>query len=860
MKFDFVKIEEIFDIKDYEYFAHHKKVEEIKVNEKLQDHISLCEEYLKKIIEEKKLSKIIEKILMSLELESNRKEFYYKLIANVISFHDFGKINPEYQKQKMKNKNFYNFPINIEGLKGADHSLFSSAIYISYFLEQIEINNLKSDNLKIKKETYLAIELIFNFAYLISKHHSNLLNFEEFLNNNDLKNIIENLKDINILREKERFIDRKKFNTLITYYRSKRTENFNNLDMKEVFSFYILNRLVFSLLVAADYYATSEFMKDTKIIFFGNIEDILEFKNTFEENNIIKNIRNNKENYLKKKKYEEFNGINEYRSKIFIEAEEILEKNINKNIFFLEAPTGGGKSNTALNLSFKLIDDIRRKIFYIYPFNTLVEQNKETLETLFSNENILNQIKVVNSITPITDTGNKKNTEEEYTAQETYIDYDKILLDRQFLNYPLIIMTHVGIFDILIGNSKENMMAFHQLANSVIVFDEIQAYNSKIWTEIMMVLENYAEILNIKIIIMSATLPDLSLLTGNNEVVRLMKDRDFYFKAPIFKDRVSINFDLLKINEIELENILEHIIKNSLDSNKILVEFISKKEAKNFYRICKENEMILKKILKEDILLLTGENNKAERKEVISKIKESENKVLLIATQLIEAGVDIDMDVGYKDISAIDNEEQFLGRVNRSCKKNGKAYFFNLKDAKKIYKDNISIVNDLNLNNLAMRDCLVRKDFSPYFEAEMNIIKSKNRNFSKDGLEEFRKSLWNKNFEDIKNRLRLIKDEGRKIQYFFNRILNINNEIISGSNIWQNYKEVLEEVDYAKQKVLLSQIREKMSYFIYEVYFDPKRNILDFNDRIGELFYIEDGDKYFEDGILNFDEKEELFI
>lgn len=58
VKFDFVKIEEIFDIKDYEYFAHHKKVEEIKVNEKLQDHISLCEEYLKKIIEEKNYLKL----------------------------------------------------------------------------------------------------------------------------------------------------------------------------------------------------------------------------------------------------------------------------------------------------------------------------------------------------------------------------------------------------------------------------------------------------------------------------------------------------------------------------------------------------------------------------------------------------------------------------------------------------------------------------------------------------------------------------------------------------------------------------------------------------------------------------------
>lgn len=49
--------------------------------------------------------------------------------------------------------------------------------------------------------------------------------------------------------------------------------------------------------------------------------------------------------------------------------------------------------------------------------------------------------------------------------------------------------------------------------------------------------------------------------------------------------------------------------------------------------------------------------------------------LILVATQVIEAGVDIDMDVGYKNISLLDSEEQFLGRINRSCKRKGMAYF-----------------------------------------------------------------------------------------------------------------------------------------------------------------------------------------
>ena len=85
------------------------------------------------------------------------------------------------------------------------------------------------------------------------------------------------------------------------------------------------------------------------------------------------------------------------------------------------------------------------KIYYIYPFNTLVEQNVETFKKIFdSNNDIFEQIAVVNSLTPIKMT-QKEKKEEEDTEQTFY--YQKALLDRQFLNYPAIISTHVSLFD-----------------------------------------------------------------------------------------------------------------------------------------------------------------------------------------------------------------------------------------------------------------------------------------------------------------------------------------------------------------------------------------------------------------------------
>ena len=47
-----------------------------------------------------------------------------------------------------------------------------------------------------------------------------------------------------------------------------------------------------------------------------------------------------------------------------------------------------------------------------------------------------------------------------------------------------------------------------------------------------------------------------------------------------------------------------------------------------------------------------------------------------MATQVVEAGIDIDMDIGYKDISKLDSEEQFIGRINRNFKRKGVVLFF----------------------------------------------------------------------------------------------------------------------------------------------------------------------------------------
>ncbi len=849
------KFEDIFDFQDkYKYLAHiiiKRREEETILSRKyfidikeetLEEHIELANKYFEKIVEYKNLKPFFERIKNILNLKNQEEELYYKMIDDVVNFHDFGKINSQFQIDKMLNEEILKMEdkYNISGVLASDHSLLSASMFIAYYFKKIVALIERVETKKI----VILLEILFALSYTISKHHGNLDSFEEYiekLSRNNEENILKELKNISVSNGGillQAFLEKETVNIFFNFietYISER-KNKENISSEEAMAIFTLTKMMFSLLIASDYYSTNEFMQEIKYEDFGNMGNIDTIKKEYENSEIIKSIRDKEKNGIANDK-----DINNFRTKIFLEAEKNLEKNKDSNIFFLEAPTGSGKSNTALNLSLKLLNEDRRKIFYVYPFNTLVEQNMNTLKNIFgNNEEVIKNIAVVNSVTALTNKDSRDIPIEEYSD---------ILMDRQFLNYPFIVITHVGIFNSLVGNTKEDCMPFYQLANSVIVFDEIQAYKNTIWTEIIKILNSYAKLMNIKIIIMSATLPNLSYLLDEeekNNISKLIENRDEYFNNAIFKNRVEVNYDLLSEQKIEYEELLQHIIENSLNSQKILIEFISKNDAKKFYELCENNEDLN---VNHEILILTGEDNKARRNSIIKKINSKDMKIILISTQLIEAGVDIDVDVGYKNISGLDNEEQFLGRINRSCKKRGKAYFFYLTDAKKVYKNSVIIENKLNLFSDEMRDVLENKNFDVFYSKVLEILKRKAK--EKINNDNFETIIFNKKFRLLKERMQLIEEQDDKKTYFFNRTLTDEEieeigENIDGSEVWERYVDILKEENYAKKIVELSKIREKMMYFLYEV---KKNTELNYSDIKGSIIYIDDGDKYFTDGV-----------
>lgn len=811
----------------------------IKEKELLTEHTALCEKYFRRLMEKKKMRNSL--LNLEKELLAGYPEevsvWFRQALYGIITFHDTGKSNPMFQSVRMKNTIFNGQYLN--SVDSYHHSMLSAAIYLDYFLAGLE-SLLKDIAIKKKQWVWLYELLILN-AFLISRHHSTLDNYQEFLkqmkDGGAISTIWEDM-DAGGYRAlyKGRFCILKSSSVLDRIQRTAHT-----VSEKQKFAAYIHARLIFSLLTACDYYATNEYANGTETTYFGSVDEIREMGKHYEKSLLVQSIRR----FGMEECADDGENINFLRNSMFLEAEENLLKGKDGTLFFLEAPTGSGKSNMALNISFKLLEEDMDKIVYVYPFNNLVEQNKASLQDVFGGTSEYEKIAVLNSVTPIP-VEKKSEKDDEYPAY-----YAKALLDRQFLNYPFILTTHVSLFQTMFGIEREAVFGFHQLVGSVLVLDEIQSYKNTIWTELIRFLQHYGEFLNCKILIMSATLPDFELLTEQKaDIVRLIQNRERYFSDARFRNRVTTSYELIR-PDFSLDELYEHVKSKIPSKKKIMVEFIKKDMTYEFYDMfCQDEEIGI------PVERMTGDDNSIDREQILRKVKDEElcrNGFLLIATQVVEAGLDIDMDIGYKDISFLDGEEQFLGRINRNYKREGIVYFFNLCDAARIYDNDYRTSKTVTLENPEMRKVLDNKDFALYYKPVLEMLKSlRNDSCDKEGYGHFiEEEIGKLDFKKVEERMKLIGENAWDMSVFLARtITDSKGDVLEGSRIWEDYKAILTAPpkDYARFRIELSEIKSKLNYFIYKI---RKNSNITYNDRIGELYYIENGEEYFENGKLD---------
>lgn len=789
---------------NHTYYAHKKASRE---RELLASHLNLTYKYYSEMEKDKNFDCLVKKIIKdTFNIENELVNEIYELFKQAIYYHDIGKINPLFQKNKMDN----DINVKMENMDDT-HASLSARIYIDSIIDKV---NNETDKDQIKK--IIILYAGYYFGYIISRHHTKLETLSKLLESIENKMIPE-------IPNPQKYIYEQQLN-------QEKMEKIFEVIKIEPISMYILCKLLYSCIITADFYATYDYMSNTKIDFLVKRKNNLFEK--YEGSELFNIIRNYE------KKTIELNGINKLRSDIFLETEKNLKLNLEKNIFYLEAPTGAGKTNMAINLA-RIIykaDESISSIHYIFPFNNIIEQTDQTFQQYF---NKYDDYVVINSISSMT------------KDEHENLDYDAIYTKNIFNQYPIVITSHINLFNTLFGTGKEKNYSLYNYINSIVILDEIQAYSNNIWREMMEMMDKYAKLLNIKFIIMSATLPRLDNLLDDksSKFCSLVENTDKYYKDDLFRKRVKINYELLNEN-MDIDKLVEEILKNI--GKKILVECIKKDTAENLF------EKI--KVLNQNTYIMTGDDNKYSRKKIIEKTK-NEKDIILVATQTIEAGVDIDMDIGYKDISFLDSEEQFIGRINRSSKKkNCIVYFFNLDDARLIYRKDKRL--EYNLNKLEARNWLETKDFMSFYEKILIRIKEETEKHTNKNIANFLKECEFINFKKIEEDLQLITTNTTDI--FLNYKICIDNQNIQGEDIFKKYVEIYtnKEFSYSEKKVKLSQIAEYLNLFTYSINTN-KLNLIE-GEEICGMFYVQDGEKYMENGRFNrnkyMEKGEELFL
>lgn len=676
-------------------------------------------------------------------METKKKRIYAhkRIINNNIFYEDLeahGALTREYAKEisskDIVEKLGYNYEEFLNGVEA--HDLGKQNLNFQKKIKNISNygdtrHSIFSAILYIEKNLKVLNKQIFLNAYVIYKHHSMLTDIKDF----NLE--LESIEQFKQLLQNEISFNKK---TLFEKCLDNLKKNFESKD-------YLYVRYFFSVLGSADIFATQEFMSGYK---FERCKEFSELKEYLKKDEILENIKNGRLG----------TGINELRSTMALEA----MRNFEGGVSLLEAPTGCGKTKTGYLLA-ELSN--KKRLFYVAPFNNISNQTYKELLSLFPIEDV----GLINSLSEIS-----LNFNDESEIIEAYNNY-------YYLNSPIVVTSGVNFFNILYSNKKKDILSFHTLANSCIIIDEIHAFNLNLWKTFSLDISMLSKIFNIDFIIMSATLPNLKIFSNNFN--NLIKNRDYYFKSSYFKDRVEpILIDIQKLDDLKTK-----IIELSKEHSKILIEFINKKSAYEFYEMLKKEFHSNSK----EILLITGDTKNQERQDILAKT-ESKTKVwegILIGTQVIEAGVNIDFDIGLKDISILESEEQFVGRINRNAsKKNSKVYFFNYFDAKKILRNDVRTSQELTLMDGNTFENFKNKEFLPFYEKVMGFLDLKS---------EF-KDYWN--FEEKSKFMKLIDNDGETVF-----VLSRETE-----DIFEKYNEIYEnmEISFYERAIKLKNLRSKI--------------------------------------------------
>lgn len=382
-------------------------------------------------------------------------------------------------------------------------------------------------------------------------------------------------------------------------------------------SFFI--RILFSCLVDADYLDTEKFMTDGTIKrgAFDSIETLFD------------RLFHHVEPWLD---HGDISTVNGRRTQIL---KACLEKGKEKQgIFRLTVPTGGGKTISSLAFALQhAAEHHLDRIIYVIPYTSIIEQNAQVFKDILGENNVL-----------------------EDHCNVVYEDPDKlnkIQLASENWDCPVVVTTNVQFFESLFSNKTSKCRKLHNITNSVIIFDEAQMLPVNYLKPCVQAISELVYNYHSTAVLCTATQPSLqSFFPPQLEAMEIcpeIQEQYAFFRRTVFRNAGEITEEFL-VNQLK-------------EQVQVLCILNSRKKVQQIFNEIKELE---------GTYHLSTFMYPRHRKKVLAEIRNRLKMGLpcrLIATSLVEAGVDFDFPTVFREMAGVDSMIQAAGRCNREGKR-----------------------------------------------------------------------------------------------------------------------------------------------------------------------------------------------
>ena len=393
-------------------------------------------------------------------------------------------------------------------------------------------------------------------------------------------------------------------------------------------------RMLFSSLVDADSLDTEAFMNPEQAKLRGSHTSMQK---------LLDRLKCHLQELKDNAPYTEVNRIRNY-----VQEQCIIDSQGDCGFYSLTVPTGGGKTLAsvlwALNHAVK--NNLRRVIIAI-PYTSIIVQTAATLKGIFGEDNVLEHHSNINP--------------EDVEDSELR---DRLQLATENWDYPIIVTTNVQLFESLFSNKRSVCRKLHNISKSVIILDEVQILPLEFYKPIVHTLDTLQRVFGTSVLFTTASQP---ILSGRIEGTNPMVGFDALPSVQeIIPEEVCL-YDKLRRVELKIDDAAksyDEIAEELSKHKKVLCIVNTRRDAKEIYdRLPEEGiRLHLSRMMCPTHISATIEQVKQELR------APDEQPIRVIATQLIEAGVDIDFPVVYRQEAGLDSILQAAGRCNREGK------------------------------------------------------------------------------------------------------------------------------------------------------------------------------------------------